>query len=161
MSNAVSVEVAQAVTDQLAAATLSQTINPERNDADWELAMEEASDLHVDVVAVTTDQKIELSSRSTVCFTVPVDIAVRRRFGNDKQDAKGRVNIAEVDALKLLVQEIFLLFIPQRLTEFPAGAWEETKISVCPLVKHLKDNKQFTGIVRVTFRVDQTINPAA
>ena len=155
---AVSVSIAEAVKAMLASAAISQAIAPERSYADWELALDGGDALHIDVVAVTTEQKIELSSRGTNRFLVPVDIAVRKRLGPDKQDDDtGRIKVDEVDALCLLVEEIHELFAPHRLTDFDTGIWQENKILVCPLLAHLKTMRQFTGIVRVTFRVDKAV----
>lgn len=160
MPEAVSVSVAKGVLAMLAAATLSKTISPERSYADWEMLLELAEEdgLRVDVVAVTTEQKTDLSSRGSSQFLIPIDIAVRRKFGVDRQDDDtGRIEIAEIDALCLLVQEIHELFTPLRLVDFTAGVWQENRILVCPIKEHLRLNRQFTGIVRVTFRVDKDV----
>ncbi len=158
MPEAVAVELAKAVTAQLAAATLSQKFAPERSYAEWDVDLKDEDQLHVDVVAVTTEQTADLSSHSTLKYVVPVDIGVRKKFGPDKQnDDTGRIQIESIDELVLLVQEIHELFTPKRLTQFEAGVWQETKIVVCPATKHLREMRQFTGIVRVTFRVDKKV----
>jgi hypothetical protein len=158
MSDAVAVEIAKAVTVQIAAATFSQTFTPERSYAEWDVELKDEDELHVDVVVVTTEQTADLSSQSTVKYLVPVDIGVRKKFGPDKQnDDTGRIQIESVDELVLLVQEIHELFTPQRLTGFDPGVWQETKIVVSPATKHLREMRQFTGIVRVTFRVDRKV----
>lgn len=158
MSDAVAVAVAKAVTSQIDAATLSLAFTPERSYADWELALEDADELHVDVVVVTTELATELSSRGRMKYTVPIDIGVRKRFVTAQQDDDtGRVELAEVDALMLLVEEIHELFASVSLTDYTEATWQETKTLVAPLNKHLRENRQFTGIVRVTFRVDKAI----
>ena len=93
MSNAVVVDVADAVKAMLVAATLSQTIAPERSYADWELSLEDSDVLHVDVVPVTTGQQVDLNTRGTRRYTVPIDIAIRKRFSTTKQnDDTGRIS---------------------------------------------------------------------
>ncbi len=160
MPESIAVSIAKAVTAQLAAASLSQTIHPERSYADWSqpLEREQVSDeerLYVDVVPQATGLQVGLQTRGSNEHRVAIDIAVRRRFGQDKQDRDtGRVVIDEVDALMLLVQEIHEQFMPERLTDFEDAAWDPdqgTRILVAPLKRHLYEMKQFTGIVRLTF----------
>jgi hypothetical protein len=152
MSDAAPVTVAKAVTAELAAASLSQEFEPERSYADWDLPLEDSDRLHVDVVIVTTEQKSKLDTRSGLNYLVPIDIAIRKRFSQGQQDDDtGRVNIDDIDALMLLTDEIHRLFIPRRLTTFAEAVWQETKILVAPERKHLRELRQFTGIVRVTF----------
>jgi hypothetical protein len=160
---AVEVTVAKAVVSELAAATLSQKITPVRSWADWVQPLEvddtcKENTLYVDVVPVATAQEIEASSRSTIAYTCPVDVAVRMKFGADRQDQDtGRIAIEEVDALMLLVQEIHERFTLTRMQDFDAAAWQGTKRLVAPHKPHLRDIRQFTGIVRVSFRVDRKV----
>jgi hypothetical protein len=157
------VATAVAATAMLAAASLSQPIVPVRSYAEWDLELKgmdpiadrDADKLFVDVVAHETLQLVELATRGSIKFTVPIDIAVRRKFGQDKRDpGTGRVLVEEVDALMLLTEEIYLAFMPQHLTDFPAGVWQSTDLLGTPVKDHLRTLHQFTGIVRVTFRVD-------
>lgn len=152
---AIPVSVAEAVVAMLAAASLTPTFTPERSYADWELKLEEAGSLLVDVVAVSTEQKASLETRGSNHHLIPIDIAVRKKFAaSDQDEDTGRITIATVDELVLLVQTIFELFMPQRLTDFPAAVWQDTRILVNPDRMQLREWKQFCGIVRVTFRVD-------
>lgn len=154
---AVSVGVAQAVTDMLAAATLSQGFTPERSYADWDLELED-SRLHVDVAAVINKQECFQLTRGKKRFTIPIDVAVRRRFKTDKQDDEtGRIEIEEIDALVLLVEEIHGLLWKVSLDGFSSAVWEKLEIPACPALPHLKTMKQFIGIVRVTFVVDKDL----
>lgn len=160
MPDAVSVSVAKAVTAMLADASLSQTFTPERSYADWAQPIEKdgVSDtniLYVDVVPQATGMQAELDDRGSNEHTTYIDIAIRKRFGPEKHDDDtGRVLIAEVDAMMLLVQEVYELFMPERLEDFEDAVWnpeQGTRILVAPLKKHLYEFKQFTGIVRVGF----------
>lgn len=158
MPDAVAVAIAKAVTSELAAATLSQTFTPERSYADWNIILEtDENELHVDVVLVTTEQSSEQAARSAMKFLAPIDIAVRKKFSQaDYHEENGRVAIAKVDDLLLLVQEIHVLFTRIRLTSMAAASWVETKTQVAPIIEHLRDG-QFTAIVRVTFTAFETI----
>lgn len=141
----------------LSAATLSQSFTPVRSYADWVQPLEvddtlKESTLYVDVVPVATSQEIEAASQSTLAYTSPVDVAVRYKFGQDKLNADtGRIELSEIDGLLLLVQEIHELFTLQRMQSFEPATWSGTKRLVAPHKPHLRDFRQFTGIVRVTF----------
>lgn len=160
MADAVVVAVAKSVEADLIAGTFSQEFTPERSYADWEEPLEteaaEENRLLVDVVANTTEQTLVAATRGAdpkIQYIVAVDIAVRRRFGQDKQDSDtGRVKIEEVDALCLLVQEIHEHFHLQRGSNAGVVHHEPARILVNPDREHLRKMKQFTGIVRLTLK---------
>lgn len=153
-----SVQIAQAVVTHITAnAMYSQPFTAERSYVDWELELEDQGVLHVDVVANSVESKAELSSRTTVKQTVPVDIAIRKRFGAADQDANGRINIQAIDDMMSLVDEIYEVFMPQRLTGFTEAVWKETKLLACPIHEALKKQRQFTAIIQVTFQRDKKI----
>lgn len=163
MADAQAVAVAKAVEATIAEANLSKGFNLERGYAEWSLdlsnlsdiAWEEPEDLRIDVVSHMTEQRHELSSRTTMQFLLPIDIAVRQKLGaNEQRAATGRVHVEEVDALVKLTEELHLMFAPQRLTDFPCGVWQETSLQTCPNKELLRTHRMFLGIVRVTFRVD-------
>lgn len=158
MPDAVSVGVAKAVTAALAAATLSQEFTPERSYADWDLELSDSDCLHVDVATVINKQACFLLARGKKRFRIPVDIAVRKRFGTDKQDDDtGRVLVEQIDALCLLVEEIHSLFLKGDLNGFDSAQWEQTEIIASPATPLLAKLRQFVGIVRVTFLVDVAV----
>jgi len=152
------VEVAEAVKDMIASATTfsQDEFDLERSYADWELELKKATPLRVDVVAVINKQTVELDTRDSYAYTVQVDIATRKRFKDEEwNDGTGRVEVASVDALMLFTQEIFLLFMPERLTGFTEAVWTSTEILVAPHTEHLRTMKQFTSVVRLGFGVNQ------
>ena len=167
---AVCVEVADAVVAMIRNRQFNLDFVLERSYAEWDLELkeldnlelQESDKLRVDVVAHTTDQEVNLQTRSKVGMIVPVDIAIRRKFGPDKQDPDtGRVLLAEVDALMEFTQKLYLMFMPTRLTSFPDATWDEenggTTIEVAPMRQHLRELHQFTGIIRVVFKASLEI----
>lgn len=159
MPDAVVTTVTKAIVAELADGTFSQEFTPERSYADWAKSLEfEAvggSGLTVDVVGHQTDQVIQVASRGTdpkLKYIVEVDIAVRRKFAPEfHDDDHGRVLLAKVDELCLLVQEIHEHFLLTRLPDELGVVWNEpAKIMVNPHRDHLKDWKQFTGIVQLS-----------
>lgn len=163
MADAQSVAVAKAVESAIAGAELSKPFQLDRSYAEWsldlsnlsEISWEAPEDLRVDVVSHMTEQAHELSSRTTMQFALPIDIAVRQKLGVSEQRAStGRIHVEEVDALVLLTEELHLMFAPHRMTDFPCGVWQSTRLVTCPDKALLRTHRMFLGIVRVTFRVD-------
>jgi len=159
MPDAVAVSIAKAVVTHIQTAIdaddLSQEFELERSYGDWDMELKQNEFTRVDVDLVTTKQEAELATRAgKLAYTVPIDLCIRRRFGNDKQDdeKQGRVYVAEVDGLMLLVEELHELFLQTSLTDPLASMWkEDPKILTAPVPRHLKDMKQFVGIIRLTF----------
>lgn len=171
--DAVQVEVADAVVAAIQASEFKNDFTPERSYADWELKLEEMDllvlrdidKLHVDVVSHTTEQQQDVSARGQVRYLAPVDIAVRRKFGHDKQvEDTGRIKLKEIDALILLVQKIAQLFTfaSLELPSYAGAVWDNdnggTQILFNPDTKMLREKRQFTGLVRVFFRIDVNRN---
>ncbi len=172
MSDHPAVSVRKAVTAMVQAASdakqLSQKFSADQGYADWDLKLEdldslrlqERDKLRVDVVTHTTQQDHAAITRGgKVRYTVPIDIAIRRKLGADKQDDDtGEISVEAKDVLMQLVFEIASLFTLQRLAEFQAGVWDQEKggttIPVCPDKTHLREHRQFTAIIRIFFRVD-------
>jgi hypothetical protein len=48
------------------------------------------------------------------------------------------------------------LFTAARMADFAAGTWVSTELVANPVLEHLHQLRQFTGIVRVTFRANVT-----
>jgi hypothetical protein len=133
----------------------------ERSYADWEHKLEEAeiecNRVLVDVIAKTVEQKLVLATRADARYTVPVRIALRQRFGPDRQGDKGRIRIEYLDQMAWLTQTVFECFSTQRLPEELASVWRETKIPVSPITEHLRQMRQWTSVVEVQFEVDKPI----
>lgn len=163
--------IGKAVEARIRAASLSQrhfTIS--RSYGTWDielkslegLALQESEKLRIDVVTHTLSQQIDHRARNSIKFVVPVDVAVRKKFGNDQIDqATGDIHTSAIDEMMLLQQEIHLLFAGQLLADFPCGAWDQeaggTEVIFGPLKAHLREMNQFTGLLRIYFRVSLPI----
>lgn len=134
-----------------------EDFTPVKSWADWDDALTDENVLHVDIVPVG-HPTTELDSRTQIRRETEVDIGVRKRFGPDVQDATGRVVFGEVADLVLLVEQIEEHLCTQRLaSNEPDIAWESSDVRASFIRKHLRENRQFTGIVRVTFDSNKTI----
>lgn len=156
---AVDLEIADAVVTALKAGTFSTSIDPIRSYAEWDEALEDFNVLHVDVVPLQTGPATELEARAEVDYSCEIDIGVRYRFGAETQGATtGRVDIADIDPLKLLIQEIAEFFMVDRLADTTTAAWQGTEIKLGWSRKHLRQMRQFFGFVRLTFSATRSIS---
>jgi hypothetical protein len=152
-------DCAQAVADALnnaIAGTFSKEFEAVRSYADWELPLEEnqGGNLMVDVVPnsqLTTD----VETHGSLKYGPAVDVVVRLGLGPERRKASGRFNIEEIDELALFVLEIAQYFAISRFgdsDQFSFDAEVGTKILAAYMPSHLRQNHQFTGIVRIPFR---------
>ena len=82
------------------------------------------------------------------------DIVVRQKLSVPEQDpSTGRIELAEIDVLVGLVLEIHQFFLAARLASYDMAVWDKTEVRAAYIPKHLRQHRQFTGIVRVTFDV--------
>src|SRR5262245_24348316 len=106
MPEPVLTRIAEGVLAEVSKGQFSQDFEAERSYADWELPLEEADCLRVDVVPVS-NMPVALQTRGDASYKPSVDIVVRRKFGvPDQEERRGRIAIEEIDALVGLVEEI-------------------------------------------------------
>ncbi len=106
----------------------------------------EMKDLHVTVVP----RGVEMSTagRALVQSDVQIDIGVQKKLSADSTG-----DIAEIDALMGLVQEIIGFLRCCRLSSLPAAAWVRTENSPIFAPEHLEQLRQFTSVITLTYRV--------
>jgi hypothetical protein len=134
--------IAQAVTDELNAATLSQPFTAERAYRPA-FQLQDMKDLHVTVVP----RAIEISAfdRGRCREDVQVDIAVQKKVASEEP--------AELDPLMALVQEIADLLRTKRLTGAPQAIWVKTENEPVYALEHLQEMRQFTSVLTTTYRI--------
>jgi hypothetical protein len=145
------VQTAQSIADELNAHTFTLRFTAERSYR-TDLELEDLDTLHVDVVPVNAPS--ELASREVISYDCSVDIAVRKKFEPKDHDKAGEIDRDEIDRLMLLVQEVHEFLVRRRLTTFEEAAWQSTDIRLWYFPRHLREFRQFTGLIRVVFRVN-------
>ena len=144
-------DIAVAVKSLLDGASLSKTLDV-RLAYDTELVLEDLDTLHVDLVAAGLSTTPE--SRSSLEYNALIDIAVRYRFGVLEHDTDGSIDVEEIAAYLQLLEEIGeQLADPgnrQLATTTPA-TWLGNEIRAPWLPDHLRNNRQYTGILRATY----------
>lgn len=159
MANAVEVDIAEAIKDELNDATFSIAFDAERSEADATVPLIELDTLRVDVVPWTATPSLQ--DRKVIGYVIETDILIRKRFEPSDQDvATGRIPTAETDALRQLRQEISEFFMPsqpsytgRQLTDVPGAHWKETKVVAAMVRPHFKQYRQFTAWIRVTHQL--------
>lgn len=166
---AILVQVAEAIREELEDADFGVPLAPVRSYADWDLELEDAGELHVDVVPFSAKASIE--TRSSLVYSVSVDVGIRKRLGFDEQHADtGQVVNEEIDALLQLTQDIGEYFSPigelgGLLEAIPEASWSVdmgssfresssgTDFQIMYDRDHLREHRQYTAIIRFNYRV--------
>ncbi|MGE4157614.1 MAG: hypothetical protein AB7F75_00790 [Planctomycetota bacterium] len=137
-------DIAEAVKEELNAATFSQPFSAERHYQPL-FELEEMKDLHVSVVP--NSLTIHPLGRGQNQYDVKVDVAIQKKF------AKG--DNTELDPLMTLVEEIADHFRLKRLAGYTAAMWVKTENAPVYAQEHMEQLRQFTSVVTLTFRVQR------
>ena len=135
-------DIAQAVTDELNGGSFSLGFTAERKAVPM-VKLSEMDSLHVTVVP----REVESAAldRTRDSHEVKVDIAVQQRVASLEND--------DIDPLMALVREI-ADFLNRRNVGGPAGAgWKKTENKPVYSPEHLREMKQFTGVLTLTYQV--------
>jgi hypothetical protein len=162
--SAVLIPTADALTAELNVHMFDPAFQAVRTYADWEVPLlETAGDaLRVDVVPVG-DLKTQLDDRETIVYLASADVVLRKKFAAaDIEGVAGtdtaRVKQAAVDPLVALVEAVNeWLTKQQRLAALPDAVWSETAIRAAVVHKHLREQHQFTAIIRTTYEVPKAL----
>jgi hypothetical protein len=159
------VMAASAIVAALNAGTFSQTFAPVRSYAQWQRPFEvaEAVGLQVDVVPFSP-MADDLFTRGSVKYSPAIDIVIRKKFAaEDLEEVPGeneaRVKAQLVDALVALLEEINQALIARRIGTGGKVVWQDTRILATYIPKHLRENHQYTGVIRLTTNVVKDLNP--
>lgn len=160
MSINIPVEVAKAIALEVRNHTF--TLNPEvhrRYMQEKDLILEDNDDLRIDVQVgdcITT-----VMTRAETKYLCKTDIAVRKHFVEAEEvAATGDIDTDEIDRLVLLVQQIHDFFARntddgsgRRLTTYDDAAFYSAEFRPLYVPAHLRQYRQFTGIVSVEYGV--------
>jgi hypothetical protein len=153
-------EIADAVRD-LIQAGFSTRFDPQREYDATEVLDASDSDVtrcHI----VPAAEELSFASRVTLQNLVGVDVAIRRRFGNDDTDpATGRVKRSAIDDMVALLEDV-IEYVAGKSRRGLAGhataGFFGAQITVPWHPDHLQEERQYTGIARLTYRVDHDVS---
>lgn len=140
-TQAIVLQIADAVTSELNAATLSETYIAERQ----YVARYELKDLNKLMVTVfpSTVEQVLLSRNSTQDDYV-IDIAIQKRFDCETD--------FEIDPLVSFAQELSDYFRFRKLADYTSAVWVGSVLDFQFLQAHIDRLKQVTIVVRLTYR---------
>jgi hypothetical protein len=138
------VSIADAVVAAINAGTFSQAVSAQRLHQP-SFTLDELVDLHVSVVPRSVD--VAAATRETSLYDVAVDVGVQKKVAAAPEGDQ------EIDDLLDLVEEIGDHLRLRRLPDFPDAAWVSLAHNPVVAAEHLDQNRQFTSIITVTYRV--------
>ena len=134
------IQLADALAEALSADELSLPVTAERRYLP-QVDLEDADTLHVFIAprAIATS----LATRTSTEDLYTVDIAVIKRAATD----------AEADTLAGLVAEIADWTRFRGLSGMPGAVWTGVEVNPVFAPEHLKERRQFTSVISVTYRM--------
>ena len=138
---ALAIDIADAVTAELASGTFSQPITPVRRVLPkYELA--DLKDLRVTVVPAAVE--ITGASRTLSQHDAQIDIGIQKKLGKNLD--------TEVAQLCGLVEEIAQFLQRRPLQAAPYAVWVRTANEPVYAADHLAEQRAFTSVLSVTYR---------
>ena len=136
------IDIAEAVKDELNSGTFSQTFTAERHYQPV-FELKDMKTLHVTVVP--KDIELQLATRNSSQHDCRIDVAVQKKLET--------ADLAEIDEMMGLVEEIISFLSRRKLASVPNALW--IKIANEPIYahEHMEQFRQFTSILTLTYRV--------
>jgi hypothetical protein len=126
-------------------------------EADSLLSESSAESLQVEVLVPEGYDDVELESRGLVTRTATVEVVIRKRFGMAAQESSGRIDPDDIDPLVELAELLAESVIYDRMTGLTAAAWIESQNDPVYRRDHLREHRQFTSVVLLTFEISSAI----
>lgn len=148
-----SIGVADAIATALNRRDFGLAFEAERSYADWDDKLEDMDSIHVDIVP-SGYYRAELLDRATTAYGCLTNIAVRKRFDLNEQLDDNTIDLTAIDELVSFCESIHLYLAATRLAAPVDDAiWDSTEMRLEFDRKALREDRQFTGILRVGYLV--------
>lgn len=136
------IDIAEAVKEELNGGTFSQSFTAQRHyQPTFEL--KDMKTLHVTVVP--KDIEMQLATRNTSQHDCRIDVAIQKKLQS--------ADLAEIDELMGLVEEIINFMSRRKLASAPSALWIKTVNEPIYATEHLEQFRQFTSILTLTYRL--------
>lgn len=157
MANSLEIQIADAVASAINAATWGETFRAERIYGDIDTPLEELDRLRVDVVMPEGWDSHELDDRANDVCVVPIEIAIRKKFGVEQQDqVDGGTQRAELDRLFNLTIDMARFFLTDQFSGIEANC-TDTELVQAYDREMLAQMGQFTAVIQLTFEVRRAL----
>lgn len=121
---------------------------------DEQLTDADGEGVKVDVVVPEEYDEIELDTHGSTGRTATIDIVIRRKFAaQDGDHLTGEIPTEQVAELIDLGESLSLVATHDRLAGAPNAAWMASEHSPVYRRDHLRQLRQFTGAVAITFKI--------
>ena len=135
------IDIAEAVKDELNGGTFSQSFTAERHYQPV-FELKDMKTLHVTVVP--KDIEMQLATRNTSQHDCRVDVAIQKKLQS--------ADLAEIDELMGLVEEIISFLSRRKLSFVPNALWIKTTNEPIYAAEHMEQFRQFSSILTLTYR---------
>ena len=139
---AVIIDIAEAVKEELNGGTFSQPFTAERHYQPV-FELKDMKSLHVTVVP--KDIELQLATRNSSQHDCRIDVAVQKKLEV--------ADLAEIDELMGLVEEIINFLSRRKLASVPNALWIKTANEPIYATEHMEQFRQFTSILMLTYRI--------
>ena len=136
------VDIAEAVKDELNGGAFSQTFTAERHYQPV-FELKDMKTLHVTVVP--KDVEMQLATRNSSQNDCRIDVAIQKKLES--------ADLAEIDEMMGLVEEIIGFLSRRKLASVPNSLWIRTANEPIYATEHMEQFRQFTSILTLTYRV--------
>ena len=136
------IDIAEAVKEELNGGTFSQAFTAQRHYQPV-FELKDMKDLHVSIVP--KDIEMQLATRNTSQHDCRIDVAVQKKVTVG--------DLAQLDQLMGLVEEIINFLARRKLSSVPNALWIKTANEPIYAAEHLEQFGQFTSIVTLTYRL--------
>ena len=110
--------------------------------------------IRVDVVVPEDYDDVALDTRGTVTRRATFDVVIRRKFAAEDNDAEtGQVDGEQIAELIELGELLSTGTIFDRMASYTSAAWIESQHAPIYRRDHLRQLRQFTGAVAITFEI--------
>ena len=125
---------------------------------DEQLQSADGDGVKVDVIVPEEYDEVALDSRGSVARLVTIDVVIRRKFASQDNDAStGEVPGDQVAELVELGELLSLGATYARIAGAESAAWQESDHAPIYRRDHLREMRQFTGAVALTFEIHSTL----
>ena len=136
------IDIAEAVKDELNGGSFSQAFTAERHYQPT-FDLQDMKTLHVTVVP--KDIEMQLATRNTSQHDCRIDVAIQKKLTAG--------DLAEIDELMGLVEEIISFLSRRKLSSVPNALWIKTANEPIYATEHMEQFRQFTSILTLTYRL--------
>ena len=138
-------------TDFTARLSFASVDDEELTDADDEA-------VQVDVIVPEEFDDVTLDTKATVVRQATFDVVIRRKFRTQDNDAAtGQVDLEQVKELIELGEQLILAATFARMSGATNAAWIAADHNPIYRRDHLRQLRQFTGVVAITFEIESDL----